>query len=238
MKVARTGEETPAKLKKRSLRISQIIVYTMCYSYTLASVLNDGFTGPYMGTPFIIFLLSDTIEGSISFRTRVINIFFISFCVLIYFSDRSSWIPVYPSVGDKIIAERDITVYHNKFYPNELDFLRFKEDSPEPSFLIKAGNHFEITNQYKSGNADLGINYLFKISPSNNDFKDLYLESARSITKNIHSFGENYEELDLEGIYIDLRDLTYKPDHKKEWARIESNHLKVIFEITSTFFSI
>ncbi len=104
---------------KKSRKPSVITCYVLAYTYTLAAVLNDGFTGGFFALPFVSFLIWSSVK---SYQRNckkpvLVNSIFLLTAAFIYLSDRSDWSLVYPAVGQDIVVREDIKVGHSQFFP-------------------------------------------------------------------------------------------------------------------------
>ncbi len=154
------------------------VFFLTCISYLmiLASALNDGFSGPYLGIPFIIYGLGRMYSG---FKKPNLYFFFgliiFSIFITMRVGDRSRFSFVYPIVGEEIIVLKDTTISSSAFRPYSINFhdcekrdaKRYKQ-SPCREFILKKGSKFKITRSIKMGNPDImGVSFDLELDLDN-----------------------------------------------------------------------
>jgi len=150
---------------KKLFYIFNIFLYLVSVYYVLISAVNDGFSGVLLGIPFAIFLLYELMTT----KSRIIkdmNVLFLMLAVILTFADRSRLKVIYPAVDERITINADINYSYAYNYINAIDFysIPFNNTRGHKVFLLRKGEVVNITRQYKTGNPDFGISYVYEIN--------------------------------------------------------------------------
>lgn len=169
------------------------ILYLIAYYYVLMASINDGFSGFFLGIPYVIFLLWEIWFLKKESKIKYLHSAIVLLAVFFLFSDRSQSRLFYPMVGKTYTITNDINYSYGGFYINKIEIY----DKPYNNFLdeeqavfpLKSGDRFHIESQMVTSHADFGISYTFGIHSKSFSVLDAYIaQNLAKIKVKLHQY--------------------------------------------------